>query len=137
MDDDITGDHIVDKEKRLKISQKLSNIRTQKDLDENIEIASFFRMRNIITKSLGSKKNSQLNIDIIPVEKGDRFLVTSDGIHDNLTTEEIQEIIKQSSTIEEIVKNLIDKSLVRSRQSKKEEIRAKPDDMSVILINIK
>ena len=99
-------------------------------------LEDFFTKRNQITKSLGTKANGPLKVDIVPIEKGDRFLITSDGIHDNLTKNEIQEIVKQYPTIDEIVKNLIDRSLARSRQPKEIEMRAKPDDMSVVLVAV-
>ena len=93
VDDDILSEYISDKKERLKIAQKIANIKTEKDLDKNSKIRDFFRMRNYITKSLGTKRSGEIDIDAFPIEQGDRFLITSDGIHDNLTTDEIQEIV--------------------------------------------
>lgn len=92
----------------------------------------YYGNRHKITKALG--KRGQSCIDIISVKKGDRFLLTSDGIHDNLTTDEIEEVIKKSSTPAEIAKNLKDKALARSREPIEREMRAKPDDMSVVAV---
>lgn len=125
------------KEEGLRVAERIANVRKKEDLDSNGEINYFFRMRNRITKALGTKENSQIDVDIIPVEKGESFLITSDGIHDNLTTDEIQEIVNKFESISEIVKNLKDESLARSREPEEKEIRAKPDDMSVVLIEVK
>lgn len=135
VDDGIIATHVSDINERKIIEEKLSNVRKESDFDKKYQ-KFFFMNRSKVSKSLGNKEFKSVNIDVVAIEKGDRFLVTSDGIHDNLTFDEMQEIVKQFSTIEEIVKNLKEKSLERSREDKKLEMRAKPDDMSAVLVEV-
>ena len=137
VDDDILVHHFTDVEERKRIAEKLSNIKSAKDFEKNHQIESLFWQRNKISNALGSFREIKFNIDVVSIEKGDRLLITSDGIHDNLTTDEIQEIVTQSKTSEEVVKNLKEKSIERSKRPTIEEIRAKVDDMSVMVVDIK
>jgi len=93
---------------------------------------SYFRRRSELFQMLGA---SHLIIhsnqtSIIP---GDHILLCSDGIHDNLTNDEIEEVIKQiePSTIAQV---LVERALERSRQESNVTMRAKPDDMTAVVI---
>ena len=134
-DDSLIGDHVSDREKRLKIEEGVSNAKNQEDLNKNPEISFFFNNRRFITKYLGSRKNNSLKIDAILLVKGDKILITSDGIHDNLATSEIQEIFNSPSNIKEIGEDLINKTIIRSKDLG--EMRSKKDDMSFVLIEVK
>ena len=134
-DDSLIGDHVSDREKRLKIEEGVSNAKNQEDLNKNPEISFFFNNRRFITKYLGSRKNNSLKIDAILLVKGDKILITSDGIHDNLATSEIQEIFNSPSSIKEIGEDLINKTIIRSKD--RGEMRSKIDDMSFVLIEVK
>lgn len=136
-DDKVSENFPFDKNKRMEIRQKIANIRSKEDLESDSEISNFFRMRGTITKALGTQDVDSLIIDLLPVEKGDRFVITSDGIHDNLTSDEILETLKHNETQKEIAEKIMEKSLIRSREAKEKEPRAKPDDMSVVLFDIK
>ncbi len=135
-DDDILGNYITDKETRIKTAEKLANAKNINDLEQNPQLKDLFDKRKFITKALGVRAEIQLDIDIIPFEKGARFLLTSDGIHDNLTTDEIQEVITESETSAEIILNLKDKTIERSEKPTWEEMRAKRDDMSAMIVDI-
>jgi len=67
---------------------------------------------------------------IIP---GDRILLCSDGIHDNLTNDEIEEIVKQADSTT-VAQTLVEHALERSRQESSVTMRAKPDDMTAVVI---
>ena len=105
------------------------------DTPKNPEISFFFNNRRFITKYLGSRKNNLLKIDAILLVKGDKIPITSDGIHDNLATSEIQEIFNSPSSIKEIGEDLINKTIIRSKD--RGEMRSKIDDMSFVLIEVK
>lgn len=129
----IDDDNLVycSSEMRIRITQAISEARRLEDLKED-EI-SYFRRRNQITKALGLG-DPPPSIDAIPVGKADCFLITSDGVHDNLTTTEIREIVNQKGTVSDIIRNIVLKALERSREPKEKEIRAKADDISAVLV---
>lgn len=131
VDDDLLSESGLSPEEQQRIAKKIADARDAKDLDKNESY--YFRTRNQITRAVGLGVGSP-NIYSFIMNKGDRFLITSDGIHDNLTSSEIQETINESQTPEEVAKNLVQKSIVRSREPKEKQMRAKPDDMSAVVV---
>ncbi|MBI2631288.1 protein phosphatase 2C domain-containing protein [Candidatus Nomurabacteria bacterium] len=127
----------IDEQTRIaaqeKMARKIANARSLGELEDKEK--SFFMTRNVITIALGLNIEAPA-ISALHLEKGERFLITSDGIHDNLTTGEIEETVNELGTPAEISKKLVEKSLARSRQGKDEEPRAKPDDMTAIVVEI-
>jgi protein phosphatase len=69
----------------------------------------------------------------IDIQKGDKLVLTSDGIHDNLRDDEIAEIVGLSPDNKTAVETLTRASLARSQE---EHPRAKADDMSAIVVEI-
>ncbi len=93
-----------------------------------------FNKRNGITQSLGhlTPKNPTLNIHTAQIVAlpGDRILLCSDGIHDNLTDAEIEAILRREARTT-VARHLVQHAIDRSRE---ECLRAKKDDMSAIVI---
>ncbi len=94
---------------------------------------SYFRLRGGITQALGGPVPPTIHTAEIAVTPGDRILLCTDGIHDNLTDEEIEEILR-SSPRTSTARLLVEHSLRRSRQERSVTLRAKPDDMSAIVM---
>jgi serine/threonine protein phosphatase PrpC len=94
---------------------------------------SYFRLRGGITQALGGPVPPTIHISQIPIEIGDRVLLCTDGIHDNLIDSEIEAILRNSSR-EAAARNLVEHSLNRSREERHVTVRAKPDDMSAVVI---
>ncbi len=94
---------------------------------------SYFRLRGGITQALGGPLSPTIHTEQIRVYPGDRILLCTDGIHDNLIDEEIEQIMR-SSPRTSTARILVERSLQRSHQERSETIRAKPDDMSAITI---
>lgn len=85
------------------------------------------KSRNYISNCLdGATTTLRVNTDTQPLQPGDRVLLVTDGISDNLTRDEIG----QCATTRE----LIQKALERSRDE--EHLRAKPDDMTAIILDV-
>ncbi len=61
------------------------------------------------------------------------MLLCTDGIHDNLTDEEIENILRHTPR-NLAARYLVDHSLLRSRQERQATIRAKPDDMTAVVM---
>ncbi len=93
----------------------------------------YFRLRGGITQALGGPLPPTVHTDTVNVEPGDRILLCTDGIHDNLTDEEIEQIMR--STPRSIVGHaLVEQARIRSREDYSQTIRAKPDDMSAVVV---
>jgi serine/threonine protein phosphatase PrpC len=93
---------------------------------------SLFENRNSISQALGH--NASPRIHVVDVRVGDKLIITSDGIHDNLTDTEISKIVAQSPDNQKAVENLIEAAKRRSRDTK--HLRFKPDDMSAVIAEI-
>jgi serine/threonine protein phosphatase PrpC len=94
---------------------------------------SYFRLRGGITQALGGPIPPTIHIDQIIIQPGDRILLCTDGIHDNLTDEEIEEILRQGPRTAS-ARVLVERSIQRSHQENSKTVRAKPDDMSAIVM---
>lgn len=94
---------------------------------------SYFRLRGGITQALGGPFPPDIHIDQMPISIGDRILLCTDGIHDNLTDLEIEEILRKAPRIS-AARLLVEHALLRSREERQVTIRAKPDDMTAIVM---
>jgi serine/threonine protein phosphatase PrpC len=64
----------------------------------------------VLTRALGVGTDVVVDHATLPVEKGDRILVCSDGLFTELSGEEIASTMAESEDVAEIVDNLIDKA---------------------------
>ena len=94
---------------------------------------SYFRLRGGITQALGGPLPPTIHVDQISIYPGDRILLCTDGIHDNLTDTEIEEFLKTGARTA-AARLLVEQSLLRSRKERDFTIRAKPDDISAVVL---
>jgi serine/threonine protein phosphatase PrpC len=94
---------------------------------------SYFKKRHEIFQALGERKPFRGQRDQIVIQPGDRILLCSDGIHDNLTNDEIEEVVKQTPPAE-VAQVLVEHAALRSRQESSMTMRAKADDMTAVVI---
>ena len=94
---------------------------------------SYFRLRGGITQALGGPLPPTIHVDQISIVPGDRILLCTDGIQDNLTDKEIEDTLRNGPR-NSVARLLVEQSLLRSRQERQDTIRAKPDDMSAIVM---
>lgn len=90
---------------------------------------SHFNRRNRITCAIGWTDFPFIPTRSLPLHPGDRLLLCTDGIHDNLTDQEIEEILRASGEAD--AQYLVSAAYWRSQQ--KGTLRAKPDDISAIV----
>jgi protein phosphatase len=131
VDDGLLGklieNEIISEEDSLRIDQAMhTNDLTDSEL-------SYFRLRGGITQALGGPLPPEIHIDEIPIAIGDRILLCTDGIHDNLTDLEIEGILRKSPR-NTAARQLVEYALLRSREEREITIRAKPDDMTAIVL---
>ena len=89
--------------------------------------------RRALDQALGGPPTPIIHTGEASVSPGDRILLCPDGIHDNLTDKEIEAILR-STPRQSVARALVDHSLIRSRQERYLTVRAKPDDMSAVVI---
>ncbi|BCL77830.1 serine/threonine-protein phosphatase [Ktedonobacteria bacterium brp13] len=122
--------HVISEAEALRIDQA-SN---PEELSETEHV--YFNKRNGITQALGDIGDPQalvVHIDQVAIRPGDRILLCTDGIHDNLTNKELAEIIAHGAEAA-AAKDLVEHALQRSRQTIRNTMRAKPDDISAIVV---
>lgn len=93
----------------------------------------YFRLRGGITQAIGGPIPPTVHINKTTIYPGDRILLCTDGIHDNLTDEEIEDVLRNTPR-PAFARRLVELSQQRSRQDYSLTIRAKPDDMSAIVV---
>ncbi len=104
-------------------------------------IAFDVKRRNIVSSALGGKTERPNFVDITVVKDikpGDKFFLTSDGIHDNLTNDEMREAIESVDNPDFAIKSLISAAYERSLEPRKDggNFRAKPDDMTAVFVGV-
>ena len=102
---------------------------------ENIEnypphLRNIFLQRNFIANCLDGQDRLTIHTENVAVQAGDVILVSSDGVHDNLTNQEILAIISDDGNVEAIT----DAALRRSRNVMHD--RHKPDDITAVMIEV-
>jgi protein phosphatase len=94
---------------------------------------SYFKKRSEIFQMLGGTRRPLMQSDQTRIIPGDRILLCSDGLHDNLTNDEIEELVKQADSTT-VAQTLVEHALDRSREACSVTMRAKPDDMTAVVI---
>ena len=97
---------------------------------------NLFQQRHKVDSSLGSSY-PKIRVETDDIEDNDAFLLTSDGIHDNLTTAEIAAIALRHNNPDEMIAALIEAARVRAQEDRSVNVRAKADDMTAIFIDSK
>ncbi|OGC64908.1 hypothetical protein A3J33_03720 [candidate division WWE3 bacterium RIFCSPLOWO2_02_FULL_53_10] len=120
-------------EETLKLQESLNRVSNEEDVHK-LGLADrdhYYRQTSRITQALGSERAQvKPRTAAIELQPGDRLLITSDGIHDNLTTAEMLGFLSASPSAEALMRA----AQTRSRQT--EHIRHKQDDMTAVLIEI-
>ncbi|HSX37539.1 MAG TPA: protein phosphatase 2C domain-containing protein [Chlamydiales bacterium] len=66
-----------------------------------------FPYKHVITRALGTGNKVKPEIAIAPHETSDLYFLSSDGLHDVLSLQEMEDTINQSNSLENSCKNLI------------------------------
>ena len=70
-----------------------------------------FAFKNVITRALGIMEEVEADIQKLPIETGDRFLLCTDGLTDMLSQEEITSVLQNSqSTLDTLCKEFVDRA---------------------------
>lgn len=84
-----------------------------------------YQYRNMVTNAVGmpGQENIAVSTGILKLKKGDRMLLSSDGIHDNLTQDQIADIMRKGGGVKELAD-------AAGAIASSGEGRAKPDDIT-------
>ncbi len=84
--------------------------------------------RNVIMTSLGGRDFDEQSVEVgvMSLRPGDRFMISSDGIHDVLKDEELSELLGSDDPAEVVVKSLADRAVQPGSS----------DDVSVVVLDV-
>jgi len=114
------------------IQEKLSSFTDESEF--TADDIRYYRFRNIISQALGMQGEISPHVDVVDVNNGDRLFICSDGISDNLTNRQIEQILSASANRDEAVKKLIAEAKKVSLDISNK--RHNDDDMSAVLIEV-
>jgi protein phosphatase len=123
---ELVKNHELSEKQALRIDQAIQ----EEDLSD-LELACF-QQRNGITQALGDSQSIHVHIAETPLLPGDRILLCTDGIHDNLTDAEIEDILRKGKRTT-AARRLVEHALQRSQEDRT-SLRAKADDMSAVVV---
>lgn len=95
----------------------------------------YFEKRNGITQSLGEEQLI-VHFASLLLAPGDRILLCTDGVHDNLTDTELETFLKHGARTT-VAKQIVQSALQRSQQDKNVNMRAKADDITAVVVSLK
>ncbi|HEX4431061.1 MAG TPA: hypothetical protein VHZ96_17460 [Frankiaceae bacterium] len=105
------------------------------DLADPLDKAAFTH-RNLIASALDGSGPPDARYYAFRLLPGDRLLVDSDGIHDNLNRSDLAGLVAESTDPQQTADALIDAAWEISKRDPARDPRAKPDDMSVIVVDV-
>lgn len=114
------------------IAEKIDQAASVKDLTE--QGLAIFSSRNVLTVALVYGFDAaDVNINEVNSADFKMLILTTDGVHDNLTEEEIKTLLFQNGNLDKIAKNLVKSAYQVSRQN---TLRSKPDDATAVVVKI-
>jgi serine/threonine protein phosphatase PrpC len=132
IDDGILSTHValglMSEEEALMIDQA----ENWNDLDDRQK--RYFYQRGLITQAIGGRGEPDVHVGEVEVYPGDRVLVCSDGIHDNLTEAEITQLLRKPGRNDG--DTLVRAARRRAQRGLQATMRSKPDDMSAVVVDI-
>jgi serine/threonine protein phosphatase PrpC len=132
VDDGILSTHVsvglISEEEALKIDQA----EDWEELDERQK--RYFYQRGLITQAIGGRGEPEVHVGELELHAGDRVLICSDGIHDNLTEAEIVALLRAHGRND--AGALVQAARRRAQRGALATMRSKPDDMSAIVIDV-
>ena len=139
----LTLDHTMrisdDDDEQMSVQETLSLTMDPVSLEDK-RLRLLFNQRNMITAALGSAGSENdvttMAVKNVSIQKGDKIIITSDGIHDNLVTDQIAGIARADIAPETIADSLVTMAQRMSRLGKEQYKRSKYDDMTAAVMEV-
>ena len=115
------------------------------DLQDPMDRAAFAH-RHLLANAITGSGVQDIRHYLVELRPGDRLILDSDGIHDNLTTAELEAVLLQAATAPEAAEHMVAEAWRRSTEetgdvagaSGAQELgRAKPDDMTALVLDVR
>jgi len=128
--DNVSASDDTEERNRLaELQSRLNQVREWSDFQNEQDMVEFDR-RNVIRHGLGDHYD-QPAIYETEFDDDDLVLLTSDGVHDNLTGDELSAITKKTAPPDELAQAIVEAARRRSREH---VLRSKPDDMTAVIV---
>ncbi|MDP3880878.1 MAG: protein phosphatase 2C domain-containing protein [bacterium] len=125
------------KELARKKQEILNNANSEKDIEDDTDLLIGHHRGNILDTALGANAiNPTQRCETLELQEGDKILLCSDGVSDNLTDKEIEEKLNQSDTTDQIGQNLLDQSAKNQADQSRFKRKSYIDDMKLIVIRV-
>lgn len=129
-------DEVMSKARELQQRELFSQV----DIPNLFEaVQKLFEKRNFISQSLGKNDRAiEPNSYAFPLEENDIYLLTSDGVTDNLTDSEIAALLRQYQDPNVAAQQILALARERASQEKtSDSFRSKKDDITVVVMQEK
>ncbi len=103
-------------------------------LMQNFVARDLWGHRNEIYNNLGDSEPLGPEMSVVDIEPGDSFLACSDGVHDNLTVTEINDIMEANPDLKAAAEALKTAAYERSKDGNVK--RSKADDITAIVVSL-
>lgn len=131
LDDGVVRLHAANVAAAKKVQATLGAVTNTRSL--TLRERDFFLERNVLIQAVGDSLK-HVHVADHTLGGGDQLLLTTDGVHDNLTDAEVLIIARRAPTARDAAVRLAIAARTRSRDQ--DHIRAKPDDMTVIAVRL-
>jgi len=114
------------------LAQKIDQATKSEDL--NNEELFIFNQRNIVTAALSQEfKDTDIYLNEVELSEFKMLALTTDGVHDNITDNDIKTLLMGSRVGGSAAKNLVEFAHEVSLQN---TLRSKPDDITAVIIDL-
>lgn len=131
LDDGVVRLHAASLASARKVQASLGTVADFRTL--SLRERDFFLERHVLLQAIGTSLR-HVHIAEHTLGGGDTLLLTTDGVHDNLTDREVSAIVRHAPSAADAAQRLVTAARARSREP--EHFRAKPDDMTAVVIRL-
>jgi PPM family protein phosphatase len=114
---------------------RLDEALSLEDLPDPLDRAAFTH-RNLIVSALDGAGQLDARFYAFRLVAGDRLLVDSDGVHDNLNRHDLAGLAAEPKDAQETAEAVTEAAWDVSQRNPEQDPRAKPDDVSVIVVDV-
>ena len=90
------------------------------------ETAKNANTKNLLSQAIGVREKISVDTATIAIESGDTIMLSTDGLHDYLTEQEINHYLSQFSTERDVCDDMVNQALAQNSR----------DNLTVGLINL-
>ncbi len=106
------------------------------DLADPMDRAAFAH-RHLLANAVTGDGLEDIRHYLVELAPGDRLVLDTDGVHDNLTAGELEDALSMTATPTEAAERVVQAAWDRSTEDASEIGRAKPDDVTVLVLDVR